>query len=188
MSFAPLAAAASFINTSQAVDVIGVYDQNFNQVFKNARPMKAVIKPAYQNMTQPLETGAVTTDHRIILPVEIELSVVIQGTDYKNTYQIIKNYAQNGTLLIVQTKTDIYRNQIFIERFHEESADMLNTVAMAIKMIEVLIVSTQITTVPKNPTDSSTVNRGNVQSSTPNQNQQNETSALYSTFKPVLGY
>jgi hypothetical protein len=71
-------------------DLVGIFTQDFNQVFIRARPIKASVKEGAKSMEHPLETGATTTDHRIILPVEIELSMIMQAVDYRDTYEDIK--------------------------------------------------------------------------------------------------
>lgn len=155
------------LQSSFAVDVVGVFTNDFQQVFKNARPIKAVIKPNSKLMEHPVENGATITDHRIILPTEIELSMILTPDTYRDTYQQIAQFRLNATKLIVQTRVGSFSNQIISDIPHEESADMYNTVAVGLKLKEVQIVTAQFTVVPRNPANNSTINRGNQQPQTP---------------------
>jgi hypothetical protein len=151
----------NLINITQ--DAVAVYDQGFNQVFPKARALKATIKPDKKAMEHPLENGATTTDHVVILPVEIELSMMLVKEDYRDTYNNIIQYYTNSTLLIVQTKASTYFNQFIVSPPHEEATDQFNQIAIAIKLKEVLFFTSQNKVVPVNPSNNSTVNRGNIQ-------------------------
>jgi len=150
---------------SSALDVVGVYNQNYVQVFSEARPLKAVVKEASKVMEQPLETGATIVYHSIILPIEIELSLILNSAGYLNVYQQIKQLYLSRELLIVQTKTGEYINQVIQSMPHEEDPDRFDAVIVALKLKETLFAITQIQTVPiapRNPTDNNTVQRGGV--------------------------
>ena len=88
---------------SFAVDVVGVYDVNFNQVFPDGRPIKATVKEEATFFKHPLENSASRTDHIIFNPVEVSLSVILTGYQYRNVYQQIKQIFRAQTELIVQT-------------------------------------------------------------------------------------
>lgn len=159
-----ITAAASQLFPS--VDAVAVYDQAFNQVFPKARALKATIKEEAKVMEHPVETGATITDHRIILPVEIELSMIVFSSDYQDTYNNIKQYYLNSTLLIVQTRTSTYVNQLISGIPHEEDPAQYDVLTIAIKLKEVQFVTSQSTVVPKNPANNRTVDRGNIQPKT----------------------
>src|SRR5271170_5306164 len=158
-----MAAIINAITSLISIDAVAIYDQDFNQLFPKARPLKAVIKEEAKVMEHPIETGETITDHRIILPIEIELSMIVFSFDYKNVYNSIKQYYLNSTLVIVQTSTGIYNNQLIYAIPHEEDPQQYNTLIIAVKLKEVQFVTTQTTVVPKNPSNSSTVDRGNQQ-------------------------
>lgn len=145
-------------------DTVAVYTQNYIQVFKNGRPIKAAIKPSSRLMEHPLETGQTIIDHRVVFPTEIELTLILIREDYYNTYQIIKQLYDAATLLIVQTKSSIYSNQVIYELPHEETPDFFNTFQIVLRLREVLFAPQSVDiVVPRNPIDLATVSRGNVQ-------------------------
>jgi hypothetical protein len=150
--------------SSAAVDVTGVFTKNFTQIFSAARPMKASVRPSSKLMEHPIETGATTTDHRILLPIEIELSMILNSADYRNVYQQIAQVYNSAELLIVQTKASVFKNQIIAEMPHEEDPEMFDAIIVALKLKEVQFANTQVSTIsPKNAANSSNVNRGNQQ-------------------------
>jgi hypothetical protein len=160
---------------SYAQDVVAVYTQDLTQVFPDARPIKAVIKEESKVMEHPVETGVITTDHRVILPVECELSMVVNSEDYPDVYQLVRGYYLNATLLIVQTKVGIYPNQMIAAMPHEEDPSLYNTVAIALKMKQVLFVTAAYGVVPKNVNNSTVTDTGVQQPAVPSESALSQT-------------
>jgi hypothetical protein len=151
---------------SSAFDQVQVLDQNFNQVFPLARAIKAVVKEEARVMEHPLESGATITDHRVILPVEIELSFILLPGSYQDTYRQIRQFYLNATLLIVQTKSGAYYNQLISSMPHEENPDQYNALSLALTLKEAQFALTAVAYTPKNTKQSSEVNRGAQQGTT----------------------
>lgn len=146
---------------SFAFDTVAVFDQSFQQVFPQARSIKAVVKEESKVMEHPLETGGTITDHRVVLPVSIELSLIVQSkSGLQEVYRAIKQYYLNATLLTVQTRSSIYENQMIASMPHEENPDQYDVLAIAVTLKQIQFATTQYTVVPKNPKNSSTVDRG----------------------------
>lgn len=164
----------SQIASDFSFDTVAVFTQDYKQVFAQARAIKAVVKEQAKVMEHPLESGATITDHRIILPVEIELALILTPASYKDVYKIIKQYYLNSTLLIVQTRSGVYTNQLIAGMPHEEDAELFNTIAIALSLKQVIFVTAQYGIAPKNPKNSNTVNRG-AQQSTPATREQTTT-------------
>lgn len=142
---------------------VAVFDQNFNPVFPQALFMKATVKEEAKVMEHPVESGAIITDHRIILPVEIELSVMLEFADRQDTYRIIRQLYLNSTLLVVQTNTGIYENQLIASMPHDEDPDYYNVIVIAIKLKQVQFVTAKYAVVPKRARNTTTVDRGTQQ-------------------------
>jgi len=150
-----------------AVDVVAVFDQDFRQVFPRARALKAVVKEPKKVMKHPTEFGTTIADHQIIDPVEISLSFVLQSEDYQDTYREIKQYSLNATLLVVQTRSGLYYNQLISNMPHEEDPEQYDTLAMALTFTEVQFVTPVFTVRPRRPSHQSTVSRGEIQPTPP---------------------
>lgn len=139
---------------SFAFDTVAVFNQDFTQLFKNARALKAIVKEQAKVMEHPIESGAIITDHRIILPIEIELSLLLTKDDYKSVYQSIKGYYLQGTLLVVQTRSGVYQNMLIQSIPHEENPDMYNALALALTLKQVIFTTAKYGVVPKYPKNS----------------------------------
>jgi hypothetical protein len=158
------AIAASAINNygntaTQAIDVVGIFDQNFNQI-------RGSIKQDADFPKHPLETGATIQDHRIINPIEIELNVVFNAQTYVDDYATLET-AYNGTsALNVQTRVRNYPNMFIKSLPHQEDADTFDTITMILTLTEVVVVQSQSQALPKNASDGATVSRGAQQGAT----------------------
>lgn len=155
-----------------AQDVVGVFTQEFKQVFRNARPLKISPKPTNKAMEHPLETGASTVDHVITNPVKVELSLLFNARTCKTDYAEIAQLSQNRTLLIVQCRATQFNNMFIESMPHTEDADIFGTFTMALVLSQAFFVTPQFGTV-RNPTNTNTQARGNVQGNdaTPEQKQ-----------------
>lgn len=145
-------------------DTVAIFDQNFQQLFALARPIKATVKEAAKLMEHPLETGSTFIDHTIILPVEVELSLIPTYGEYRNVYEAMRQAFRNRDLLVVQTKTGTYDNLLIESMPHEEDPEMYDTVTIAVTLREVQLIQAQFNKLPlnrvRNPANSSTVDKG----------------------------
>lgn len=158
-------------SATNAVDVVGVFDDSFNQLFNLARPIKANINPSSKIMDHPIEGGATSSDFRIILPTEIELSLICSSDEYKSAYQQIKTVYLAGQTVTVKTRADTYLNMMISGMPHDETPDMYNAIAVALKLREIIFVTTQYQSLPpsqvQNSDDQSTVKAGEATPKTP---------------------
>jgi len=151
---------------SYAVDYVAVFDDDFNQLFTEAKALKAVVKEQAKVMEHPVESGAIITDHRIIMPIEIDLSLILNSDEYPDVYQTIRQYYLNATLLTIQTKTGIYENQLISSMPHEEDPAQFDAVSLALSFKQVQFVTAEFGIVPAQPSNSTTVDRGTQQGTT----------------------
>lgn len=154
---------ASIIDTlipQYAVDYVAIFDADFQQLFSHARPVKVRVTEDAKVMTHPVENGSIITDHRVVLPITIEISLILQAADYKDTYKAIRQYYLSGKLLIVQTRAGTYKNQIIESMPHEEDPAQYDAITIALTLKQVQFVTAKYGVLPKNPTNSSTVDRG----------------------------
>lgn len=126
-----------------AQDVVGVFDSGFNQLFEDARAMKATVKEKAKGMKSTVETGSTVTDHIVYEPTEIDLAVIIQAGSVADTYQEIKSIYLAATLVSIQTNTDTYDNMYITEMPHDETPEMYDAVAIAVRFSEADFVTAQ---------------------------------------------
>ncbi len=172
----------AFIQNDTA-DLVAILDINGAQVFETASPLKATIKPEIKYMTHPVEDGGNITDHRIILPNVVAITLVLEAGNYRDTYQQIKQSAVESTPFIVQTKSDTFNNMRIAEYPSEEDPQYFDTVIVNLVFREIQFDSARIQLLPPesvaDPSDASTVDRGEQQG----QETENEQgSILFRTF------
>ena len=150
-----------------SVDVVAVLDSDLNQLFQLARPIKAVVVEDSKAMEHPVEDGSTITDHRVILPVEIELSFILASEEYRDVYQQIRELFYRADLLTVQTRTGSYPNMLITKMPHEETTDLADGTTLAMTLRETIIVEAQFSDAKvRRAPDSKTVPRGEQQPKT----------------------
>lgn len=154
----------AYQSSKASQDVVGVFD-GYDQVFRAARPMSASVREEAKLMEHPLESGATVTDHMVVQPIGIELSMMLEPETYRDAYKEIKTLFLAGTILKVQTKTDSYENQIIEALPHEEDPEIFDTVALTLRLREITIVTAeyQATYKAQRSGQSNTTARGEVQ-------------------------
>lgn len=142
--------------------VTGIFNQSYQQIFLNARIMRVSAHEDATVMEHPVESGAITTDHRIINLIKLDLSIIIEPANVKNIYTEIKQNYTNGTLLTVQTLTTSYKSQFITGLPHEEDSKLFRAIVLNLSLCEFRTTQTnqQPIIVPINPNDTPTVNRG----------------------------
>lgn len=129
-----------------AYDVVGVFDGNFNQLFRDARSIKASIKETAKVMMHPVESGSTYGDHKVIMPTEIDLSVVLLPASYINTYQQIRNVFKGSSSVIIRTTVGFYLDMFLDGVPHEENPEHFDTITMALKFKHIIIATAAKTT------------------------------------------
>ena len=151
-------------------DNVEVLDSDFNQLFVNAKMMRADVRPMSRPMEHPLESGSVITDHRIILPVEISLIITLLTQDVKDIYNQINALYLSATSLIVQTRSASYKNQYILGLPHAETPEQLGVITINLRLKEAQFATTQSTTTqidPSSASDQNTVDRGTQEAEEP---------------------
>lgn len=160
--------------STAAKDVVGIFDNaTFAQVFEKARAIKAKVNEVATVMSHPAEDGSSVVDHKVVLPIEIELSMVLSTSDYVDVYKSFKTAFLASTLLIVQTRSGVYRNMVIASMPHDEDPEFYEAITLAVKLKEVkfatYITGEKVTVKPtakKDANKSKTVNSGKQQATT----------------------
>lgn len=152
--------------TKTPADVVKIaLDSNPSaQIFTAARAMKVNLMPSSKLMDHPMEDGSLQTDFRILNPLELELSVICTGKNWKTVYNQINTGYLNGELYTITTKSGVYPHMMMQAIPHDEVPEMFDVLAVSIKFREVILAVTNYTTLPakqvKNTNDQSTTKTG----------------------------
>lgn len=160
-------AASNTPTPTAAADVTAILDADLVQVFERARMIRAEVLPESKVMEHPLEDGASVVDHRIILPVVINLSMVLASQDYAAVYNQIRDFFLRAELLTVQTRIGSFSNMLIEKMPHDENADIVDGVLLAVTLKEAQFAEAQFVQLKvARPRDSNTVKRGEQQPQT----------------------
>jgi hypothetical protein len=161
---------------NKQVDVVGIWNQSYEQFVPNARVMKCSINEPTKNMEHPVETGSVITDHRVVLPIEISLTIIMDPEFYVDQYRRIKHALKTAEIFYLHTRVGIFKNQMIVGIPHEEDPSMYDTISMNLTMKEVQLVEATFQPLParkvEQKTNASTVNKGQINTKAPTVPQQ----------------
>lgn len=156
------------------------------QVFQDARPIRVQVSEPTRFMTHPLENGAQVTDHRIILPIEITISFILQPDNYRNTYLLMQQAYLNAFRFSIQTKTSTYTGMYIADLPHEEDPALFDTISMTVQFREVQFFRAQRQPLSDDNVidaiDASTIDRGEQLPGTPSASQDDQGSTLFRLF------
>ena len=145
-------------------DVVAVLNSSFTQVFTGAGIIKAEVRKNSKVMSHPVENGQTIEDEIVLQPTEINLSIVLNPSTYKSTYNEIKGLYDKREILTVQTKVESYASMVIEELPHDEDGSIFDTIALGIRLKEVRFVETEYEaytpTKVRNPADASNKKTG----------------------------
>jgi hypothetical protein len=151
-----------------SADVVCILDSTLTQVFERARPIKADVREEAKLMEHPLETGTTITDHLVLQPLEILLSLVVTGAEYAATYQQIREYFKRAELLTVQTLTGSYPDMVISQMPHDESPETVNAVNIGLSLRQATFVTATFSALKvRHAKDGNTSKGGEQQPQTP---------------------
>lgn len=147
-----------------STDVVAIYNDSEDQVFSDSIPMKASVNPQVKSFEHPLETSVVVTDHRVLLPIEIRIQMIIPDGQYVEVYKDIRQAFENADIFSIQTKVDIFDNMLLVGIPHEEDPDKFDAITIELSFKETQFANLTIVTLPadqvSDPTQSSLIDRG----------------------------
>lgn len=120
-----------------AEDVVGIFDENGNQVFSIARPVRCEIKRPTKIFTHPLENQRTLTDHKIIDQVEIEMTLLLRGERGIDAYRSIVQANIESQVFEIRTKFDSFPNMEIFSVPHNELPGQFDTALMKLSFIEI---------------------------------------------------
>ena len=130
--------------TASAADVVGIFDSDLRQLVPEGRPIKASITEPSKVMEHPLEDGATVADHRVFLPVEIELTMLVP----LETFQRLRAIYRQTETVTIQTNAASYDNMIIETLPHDVTPDAFDMLPVAAKFREVQFVDVQFQALP----------------------------------------
>lgn len=171
---------------SATQDLVAILDgDSYQQLFELANPMRVTVRETSKLTKWAVEDGTMRTDHRVVEPVEIDLSLLLTD-EVRNLFERLRQAFVEGRELIIQTKVRSYPSMMITEMPHDEIPEQGDSVPVAIKLQEVKVVTPEYGTLPArrvaNPDQSSTVKKGQQQTTESSQATSRKGSILYGAF------
>jgi hypothetical protein len=141
--------------STASVDSVAILN-GFSQVLQACRPMKASVRQFSRILDHPTESGQLISDYSVLLPIEIDMTVIVQAPYYRSTAQQILQLYQTKQLLTIQLKDGTYVNMVIAEMPREETPQMFDAFTMTIKFRQVSIVQSAPAFSPASPTQANT--------------------------------
>lgn len=113
------------------------------QVFRDARPVRVRVGQAARYMVHPLESGAQTTDHRIILPDELIIDFIVTPDRLRVTYELLRQAQLGAQRFAIQTKTSTYTGMYIDDIAQEEDPGLFDTIRLVVTFREVQFFAAQ---------------------------------------------
>lgn len=148
-------------------ELIGVFDNSFNLLLEGSVITGLNVSEDAKIFTHPLEDGTSIADHKIRTPIEINMAMVLPRDSYLDLYAKLRVMFQGDATFTVQTRSATYKGMALQKMPHDESADMMDVLPMALTFVQAKFVTTQFQALPaskaKNKRDQSTIKRGQQQ-------------------------
>lgn len=129
-------------------DVVGIFDNESRQLLPEGRPLKAEVRPTWKVMDHPVEKGSSVSDHKIRMPVEIDLTLVMQAPGARDTYKRLREISEQDETVTIQTRADSYADMTVTAMPHDETSDVFDALPVVVKFREVQFVETQFQALP----------------------------------------
>lgn len=136
-----------FVGESPKSETFGFSTGTFLGGQLKAQPMKGYISRDTKGFTHPLENNKNLTDHRIILPIVIDMKLLISKDKTSQIYKEVEFYFQTASPVTVVTKSGTFDNMYIGAMPHAESADKFDSLEMDIRFDEIQL-SSNITNSP----------------------------------------
>jgi hypothetical protein len=167
--------------SSYAVDVVRITDEAGNQLFTQARAMRAAVNRSSSLCEHPLETGNTIADYKVIKPNISQLTMFIPADAYGSVYKEIEQAYTDSASLIVQTRASSFANMVITDMPHDEAPDLGDSVAVSLTLKEVVWFTSSVETMPAKEVSASKKTGAKSDADTVKQGQKNGSDASTST-------
>lgn len=169
---------SNFLPTS-ALDIVAILDADGEQILVGgaagvlpaflggqikAQPMKAYVNRDSKGFSHPLESNKTLIDHRIILPIEIQMKLIIAADKTSEIYDELEGLFTRADTVQVRTKAKTFINLYISAIPHAETPEKFNSLEVDVRFSEIQV-SSNITDSPNlfNPANDfqdDTISRG----------------------------
>lgn len=103
--------------------------------------IKASFSEPSKLCTHPIESGALITDHKVILPHKCTLEIAMPAYFQHTVIEELRKYFLNSTPLSVHDVSGVYNNMVITDMPHETTAKTAGRLVFNVPMEEVVVVA-----------------------------------------------
>nr|WP_314265592.1 hypothetical protein [uncultured Moellerella sp.] len=148
---------------------------DFATLFESAYSMNIDITDGHRSTQFPVESGETRSDHVIINAVEIKMDLMLTG-ELNNAFAAIQQAYDQNQLVGIQTRVKTYQPMLLTSFNHSEIPEMVDALKLSLSFIEWRAIEPEYGELPPKKVakknQSSTVNRGKVQTQTTSKQEQ----------------
>nr|WP_048608954.1 hypothetical protein [Providencia rettgeri] len=142
---------------------------NFSTLFETANPIQINVRDEHKATQFTVESGETRSDHVVVQPVEIGMDLILAG-EMKSAFETLQQAYDKHQLVGIQTRVKTYQPMLLVNLYHDEIPEMADAIKLSLRFSEWRTVEPEYGDLPPRKVakkeQSSTVNRGKVQTST----------------------
>lgn len=116
---------------------------------RSAVIIKASFSEPSKLCTHPIESGALITDHKVILPRKCTLEIAMPAYFQNTVIEELRKYFLTSTPLSVHDVSGVYNNMVITDLPHETTAKTAGRLVFNVPMEEVVVVAPVYVKLPK---------------------------------------
>ena len=144
---------------------IALYDEHGGEILADSTIISCTVNDTSRLMEHPIESGATVADYKVFNPVTASIIVALPEYGFEGQFAEIYSVYKNSEYVILQTKTNVYKNLQVLSIPHEANIKNVSRPTITIQLKEALTVEAQFTQEKqlKNKANTKTKDEGHVQ-------------------------
>ncbi|WP_272665944.1 phage baseplate protein [Providencia sp. PROV174] len=164
---------------------------NFSTLFETANPIQINVRDEHKATQFTVESGETRSDHVVVQPVEIGMDLILAG-EMKSAFETLQQAYDKHQLVGIQTRVKTYQPMLLVNLYHDEIPEMADAIKLSLRFSEWRTVEPEYGDLPPRKVakkeQSSTVNRGKVQTSTVSEKKKKSAATKIADGEFTLGW
>ncbi|WP_273818074.1 phage baseplate protein [Providencia rettgeri] len=164
---------------------------NFSTLFETANPIQINVRDEHKATQFTVESGETRSDHVVVQPVEIGMDLILAG-EMKSAFETLQQAYDKHQLVGIQTRVKTYQPMLLVNLYHDEIPEMADAIKLSLRFSEWRTVDPEYGDLPPRKVakkeQSSTVNRGKVQTTTTSDKKKKSAAAKIADGEFTLGW
>lgn len=170
--------------SDSSTDLVAILDnESLQQLFTASSPMRVTVRETKKVTEFAVEDGTTRSDHTTFNPIEVVVDLFISDELARNGYEAIRQAWRDDVLVTIQTRVSTYPDMMIVDMPHDQSNSGGGSITIPVRMQEWRTYEPQYGELPMrkvaNPNQSSTVDKGQAQTTETSAPTKKRASVLY---------